>query len=251
VSAGAASTEKELYPPRAYAWYAVGVLTVAYVFSFIDRQILNLLVGPIRRDLGISDTKMSLLMGFSFAVFYSFFGIPLGRLADSKSRRTIIAVGMVLWSMLTAGGGLAKYFWHFLLLRMGVGGGEAALSPSAYSLISDYFPKETRATAISVYSMAFYIGSGIAFLLGGLVVGFDSAKSGWSVPVVGAVRPWQLVFFIVGLPGALLAVLLYTMREPTRKGARVTKAANGKAKGAEVPLRDVIAYMRKNWATFL
>ncbi len=251
MSAGAASTEKELYPPRAYAWYAVGVLTVAYVFSFIDRQILNLLVGPIRRDLGISDTKMSLLMGFSFAVFYSFFGIPLGRLADSKSRRTIISAGMVLWSMLTAACGLVKFFWHFLLLRMGVGVGEATLSPSAYSLISDYFPKETRATAISVYSMAFYIGSGIAFLLGGLVVGFASTKSGWSVPVVGTLRPWQLVFFVVGLPGALLSLLLYTIREPTRKGARVTIAADGRAVVAQVPLRDVIAYMRGNWETFL
>ncbi len=250
MSASAASTEKELYPPRAYAWYAVGVLTVAYMFSFVDRQILNLLVGPIRRDLGISDTKMSLLMGFSFAVFYSFFGIPLGRLADSKSRRTIIAAGMVLWSLLTAGCGLAKNFWHFLLLRMGVGVGEAALSPSAYSLISDYFPAESRATAISVYSMAFYIGSGIAFLLGGLVVGFASAKSGWLVPVIGTIRPWQLIFFIVGLPGVLLALLLYTVREPTRKGARVTRTADGKAVVAQVPLREVIAYMRENWKTF-
>ena len=251
VLASAAPVEKEMYPPRAYAWYAVGVLTIAYIFSFIDRQILNLLVGPIRRDLGISDTKMSLLMGFSFAIFYSFFGIPLGRLADSKSRRTIIAAGMLLWSLLTAGCGLAKNFRHFLLLRMGVGIGEAALSPSAYSLISDYFPKEKRSTAISVYSMAFYIGSGIAFLLGGLVVGFASVKSGWSLPVVGAVRPWQLIFFIVGLPGAVLALLLYTVREPTRKGARFTKTADGKAKVAQVPLRDVIAYMRKNRATFL
>ncbi|HEV1994433.1 MAG TPA: MFS transporter [Candidatus Acidoferrum sp.] len=249
--ASAGPAGKESYPRPAYAWYAVGVLTIAYMFSFIDRQILNLLVGPIRRDLGISDTKMSLLMGFSFAVFYSFFGIPLGRLADSKSRRTIIAAGMALWSLLTAGCGLAKTFAHFLLLRMGVGVGEAALSPSAYSLISDYFPKEKRATAISVYSMAFYIGSGIAFLLGGLVVGFASAKSSWSLPVVGSVRPWQLIFFIVGLPGAVLALLLYTVKEPTRKGARVTKAADGRATVAQVPLRDVIAYMRENGATFL
>ena len=252
VSGSVTPIERELYPHRSYAWYAVAVLTVAYIFSFIDRQILNLLVGPIRRDLGISDTKMSLLMGFSFAVFYSFFGIPIGRLADSKSRRTIIAAGMVLWSLLTAACGLARYFWHFLLLRMGVGVGEAALSPAAYSLISDYFPKETRATAISVYSMAFYIGSGIAFLLGGLVVGFASAKSSWrSVPVIGIVRPWQLVFFIVGLPGALLALLLYTMKEPARKGARTTIAANGIERVVQAPFLDVVAYIRENWKTFL
>ncbi|HJY88605.1 MAG TPA: MFS transporter [Candidatus Acidoferrales bacterium] len=250
MSANRPSLEKELYPARAYAWYVVAVLTIAYMFAFIDRQILNLLVGPIRRDLGISDTKMSLLMGFSFAFFYSVFGIPLGRLADSRSRRTIIAAGMVLWSLLTAGCGLAKSFGQFLLLRMGVGVGEAALSPSAYSLISDYFPKESRATAISVYSMAFYLGSGIAFLLGGLVVGFASAKAGWNLPLVGTVRPWQLIFFVVGLPGAMLALLLYTVREPTRKGARMMNAADGRGKVAQLPLGDVLAYMRQNWLTF-
>ncbi len=251
VSASAPAIEKEHYPPRTYAWYVVGVLTIAYILAFIDRQILNLLVGPIRRDLGISDTQMSLLMGFSFAVFYSFFGFPLGRLADSKSRRTIIAAGMVLWSMLTAGCGLARNFWHFLLLRMGVGVGEAALSPSAYSLISDYFPKENRATAISVYSMAYYIGSGLAFLLGGLVVGFASAKGSWSLPIVGAVRQWQLIFFVVGLPGALLALLMYTVKEPARQGARMTKATDGRATVVKVPMRDVIAYLRENRTTVL
>lgn len=239
------------YPPPAYAWYVVGVLTLAYVFAFIDRQILNLLVGPIRRDLAISDTQMSLLMGFSFAVFYAVFGIPLGRLADSRSRRTIIAAGMVLWSLLTAACGLASYFWQLLLLRMGVGVGEAALSPSAYSLISDSFPKETRATAISVYSMAYYLGSGLAFLLGGLVVGFASSRGSWSLPIVGAVRQWQLIFFIVGLPGALLALLFLTVKEPARKGARMTTAADGRPTVAKVPVKEVIAFLRENRTTVL
>ncbi len=242
---------KESYPRAGYAWYVVGVLTLAYVFAFVDRQILNLLVRPIRRDLGISDTQMSLLMGFSFAIFYAFFGFPLGRLADSKSRRTIIAVGMVLWSLLTAGCGVARQFWHFLLLRMGVGVGEAALSPSAYSLISDYFPKEQRATAISIYSMAYYIGSGLAFVLGGLVVGFASAKGNWVLPLVGAVRPWQLIFFVVGLPGALLALLMYTVKEPTRKGARMMKAADGTATLARASMGEVLTYIGQNRATLL
>ncbi|HEX2713091.1 MAG TPA: MFS transporter, partial [Candidatus Acidoferrales bacterium] len=193
VAADAPPRAKESYPPVGYAWYVVGALTIAYVFAFIDRQILNLLVRPIRRDLGITDTQMSLLMGFSFALFYSVFGFPLGRLADSKSRRGIIAAGMVLWSILTTACGLARYFWHLLLLRMGVGVGEAALSPSAYSLISDYFPRDRRATAISVYSMAVYLGSGLASLLGGLIVGFASTKGSWTLPAVGAVRPWQLI----------------------------------------------------------
>src|SRR5262249_42762898 len=123
------------YPPAAYSWFVVGVLMVVYLFSFMDRQILGLLVGPIKRDLDISDTQFGYLMGFSFAVFYTFFGIPIGRLADSISRRGLIASGLVFWSLMTAGCGLASHYWHFLLLRMGVGIGEASLSPAAYSMI--------------------------------------------------------------------------------------------------------------------
>lgn len=245
------SPASELYPPAGYAWYVVGVLTVAYIFAFVDRQILNLLVRPIRRDLNITDTQMSLLMGFSFALFYSVFGFPLGRLADFKSRRTIAALGIVFWSLFTAGCGLARQFWHFLLLRMGVGVGEAALSPAAYSLISDYFPKERRATAISVYSMAYYLGSGLALVLGGLVVSYATRRGSWVLPVAGIIRPWQLIFFIVGLPGVLVALLMYTVKEPVRKGAKTMRAGDGKITLARVPLREVLAYIGRNRATFL
>jgi len=132
----------------AYAWTVVAILMVAYVFSFIDRQILNLLVGPIRRDLGISDTQMSLLMGFSFAIFYSLLGIPLGRLADSRSRRGLITAGIVFWSLMTALCGSARSYLQLFLYRIGVGVGEAALSPAAYSLIADYFGSFDRWKAI-------------------------------------------------------------------------------------------------------
>ncbi len=240
----------ETYPPAGKAWYAVAVLTIAYVFSFIDRQILNLLVAPVRRDLGISDTQMSLLMGFSFAAFYTLLGIPLGRLADSRSRRGLIAAGMVTWSLLTAGCGLAQKFWQFFLLRMGVGVGEAALSPAAYSLISDSFPGEKRATAISVYSMAIYVGSGMAFLLGGLVVQWASAKETVQLPLVGATRPWQVIFFVLGLSGALFALFLCTLSEPLRKGARWISAPDGTTKLERLPLRTVLAYLRENRTTF-
>lgn len=247
-----APTEAEApYPPLRYAWYVVAVLTFVYVFSFIDRQILNLLVKPIRRDLGISDTQMSLLMGFSFALFYTVCGIPLGWLADKKSRRTIVAGGFIFWSMMTAGCGLARNFAQMLLLRMGVGVGEAALSPSAYSLIADYFPKEKRATAISVYSMGIYIGGGLASLLGGLVVGFAETKGTWNLPIVGETRPWQVIFFIVGLPGILLAALMYTVREPVRRGLKMIKAADGTLRQAHVPFGETWAYILSNWKTFL
>ena len=238
------------YPPLRYAWYVVAVLTFVYVFSFIDRQILNLLVKPIRRDLGISDTQMSLLMGFAFALFYTLCGIPLGWLADKKSRRSLIAVGFIFWSIMTAGCGLAQNFVQMLLLRMGVGVGEAALSPAAYSLISDYFPKEKRATAISVYSMGIYIGSGMAFLLGGMVVSLAETKGTWNLPLVGETRPWQVIFFIVGLPGVLLAALMYTVREPLRRGLRMIQAADGSLHQAQVPFLETWRYILSNWKTF-
>jgi MFS family permease len=226
-----------------YAWYVVGVLALIYVFSFIDRQIFSLLVGPLRRDLHIGDAQVSLLMGFSFALFYTFFGIPIGHLTDIYSRRLIIAIGLVLWSGFTAGCGLAQTFAVMLVLRMGVGVGEAALSPAAYSLITDYFPRERLATALSVYSMGIYVGSGLSYLLGGLVVSYASAKAMWNLPLVGAIHPWQLIFFVVGLPGFALVPLLYTVREPEQRRAAAAQAA--------VPARKVLSYLLENRTTVL
>ncbi|AXQ30383.1 MFS transporter [Solimonas sp. K1W22B-7] len=216
----------------AYAWTVVAILMIAYVFSFIDRQILNLLVGPIRRDLGISDTQMSLLMGFSFAIFYSFLGIPLGRLADSRSRRGLVAAGIVFWSLMTALCGSARSYAQLFLFRIGVGVGEAALSPAAYSMIADYFPPSRRATAISVYSAGIYLGSGIAFLLGGLVIQYVSAQGEVILPLVGSTRPWQVVFYILGIAGLLFSFAFLLVREPPRTHA-----------GATVPFSEVVAYL--------
>ena len=225
-----------------YAWYVVGVLTLLYAFSFIDRQIFSLLVGPLRRDLHIGDAKMSLLIGFSFALFYTFFGIPLGRLADIYSRKLIIATGLVLWSGFTASCGLAQTFEAMLLLRMGVGVGEAALSPAAYSLITDYFPRERLATALSVCSMGIYVGSGMAYLLGGLVVAYASTQAMWTIPLLGAVHPWQIIFLLVGLPGIAVAPLLFTVNEP---------AVHRASRRSTVPMRQVFSYIFENRRTFL
>jgi MFS family permease len=224
------------------------VLTLAYVFSFIDRQILTLLVGPIKRDLKINDTQMSLLMGLSFAVFYTLFGIPLGRLADSRSRRALITSGIVVWSVMTAGCGVVQRYWQLAVMRMGVGVGEASLSPAAYSLIADYFRPAKRSTAISVYSMGIYLGAGLATVLGGMVVRFASGQASVSLPLIGATRPWQLVFFAVGFPGLLVALLLGTVREPSRKGGGRAKTSPEPARAS---LSDVWAYVRDNRRTFL
>jgi MFS family permease len=231
------------YPKPARASYVLGLLTLMYVFSFLDRIILSLLVGPIRRDLHVTDTQVSLLMGFSFAVFYTFFGIPLGRMADSHSRRQLIAAGVATWSLFTAGCGLAKSFGQLLLFRMGVGVGEASLSPSAYSLLTDYFPPQRRATAMSIYSTGIYIGTGAALLLGGIVTGWANGRAGWTIPLLGHVRSWQIVFFVVGLPGLLLALLAYTFAEPVRRG--------GRTQAKEVPFNEVVAYVRGNRKTYL
>jgi MFS family permease len=230
-------------PSLTYAWYVVGVLTLLYTVSFLDRQIFSLIVGPLRRDLHISDTQVSLLLGFSFAVFYTFFGILIGRLTDVYSRRAIIAIGLFLWSALTTGCGLARTFSEMLALRMGVGVGEAALSPAAYSLITDYFSPRRLATAISVYSMGIYVGSGLSYLLGGLVVRFASTQAIWNVPWIGVTRPWQLIFLLVGLPGIALVPLLLTVREPAWKQANQTRRA--------VPIGRVFAYLFENRRTFL
>ena len=225
-----------------YAWFVVAILMMAYVFSFVDRQILNLMVGPIRKDLGISDTEMSLLMGFSFAIFYTIMGIPLGRMADSKSRRGLVTVGIIVWSVMTALCGLAKHYWQLFIFRIGVGVGEAALSPAAYSMIADYFPPSKRATAISVYSMGIYIGSGIAFLLGGLIVEFVTAQGAVTLPVLGETRPWQVVFYVLGASGLLFSFAFRLIKEPKRSGAGTA---------AVVPIKEVVAYLKLNRRTVL
>jgi len=206
----------------AYAWYVVAVLLLAYTLSFIDRMILSLLVGPIRADLGISDTQMSLLMGFAFAIFYSVLGIPLGWLADRGSRRGLIVAGVAAWSLMTAICGLTRSYVGLFLARIGVGVGEATLSPAAYSMLGDYFPREKLGRAMAVYSIGVPLGSGIALVAGALVVKLVTEGPPLIVPMLGAMEPWRLTFVVVGLPGLLVALLIaLTVREPARKGGAV------------------------------
>jgi predicted MFS family arabinose efflux permease len=207
-------------PPRpspAYAWWVVIVLMIAYIFSFIDRYIVNLLVEPMKRDLHLSDTKVSLLLGASFAMFYATLGLPLGRLADRHNRKNIITIGIVLWSLMTAACGLAKNYGQLFLARIGVGVGEASLSPSAYSIIADYFPKERLATALSIYSIGIYLGTGLAYIVGGRILEAVAPLGPVTLPLIGTIFSWQLVFFYVGLPGILIGGLVFLLREPVRR----------------------------------
>jgi MFS family permease len=202
-----------------YAWYVIFILTLANISSFIDRQILSLLVKPIKRDLHLTDTEMSLLMGLSFAIFYTLFGMLIGRLADRKNRRNIIIVGISIWSaMTTLCAGIANYT-QFFLVRMGVGVGESTLSPSAFSLIADIFPKNRLATAMSIFSMGVFLGSGLATLIGSGIVAKLPTEGMMTVPVFGEIYPWQMIFLYVGIPGLVIALLLFTITEPTRKNS--------------------------------
>lgn len=206
------------YPKPAYAWYVVVILFIAFTVSYIDRQVISLLVDPIKADLGISDTQIGLLQGFAFTVFYTFAGIPLGRLADKKNRKVIISVGMLLWSIMTAMCGLAKTFGHLFIARIGVGVGEASLSPASNSLISDYFPKDKRGKPVALYFMGVYVGVGLSFILGGLVIGIVSNADQIVLPLVGELSAWQVTFMVVSLPGLLLVPVMLTVKEPVRHG---------------------------------
>jgi len=229
-----------------YAWYVVGLLMLVYVFSFLDRQILSLMVSDLKTGLDLDqDWQVAILMGPAFAVFYTIFGIPFGRLADSRNRTKIVAIGLTLWSLMTVGCGLARSFLQMAVLRVGVGVGEASLSPSAYSLISDYFDRSKLARAIAIYSSGIYLGSGLAYMIGGRAVAALRGTEPWSLPVVGLVEGWQKVFFIVGLPGLLVVpLLLLTLKEPARRG--LLKRNDGKA-GDALPLSFVAKHARKNW----
>lgn len=235
------------YPNPRYAWYVVVILTIAYVFSFLDRQILNLLVDPIRADLQISDTQMSLLQGLAFGIFYTLLGIPIGRLADRYSRRGIIAAGITVWCLMTAACGLAKNFVQLFIARVGIGVGEATLNPSAYSLISDYFPRKNRARPLSFYNMGVSLGAGIAMVVGGQIIAWVFEQPAMRLPLIGELYQWQTVFLLVGLPGLLVAVLMVTVREPVRQD----KIAIGDTVTDVIPIPEVVGFLWERRATYL
>lgn len=202
-------------PDSRYPNYVLFVLVLVYVFNFLDRQILSILNDHIKADLGLTDAQMGFLYGTVFAVFYALFGIPLGRLADVWDRRKLIAVGLGFWSLMTAVSGLARTFAQLAAARIGVGVGEASASPAAYSILSDYFPAARRATVLAIYSSGIYIGAGAGLMIGGQIVDrWDLAFADGPTPF--GLRGWQVAFFVVGLPGLLLALWVSTLREPVR-----------------------------------
>ncbi|MDE2304239.1 MAG: MFS transporter [Gammaproteobacteria bacterium] len=217
------------YPGRGYAWTVVAILIATAILSYTDRQVLSLLVDPVRRDLGISDTQVSLLLGTAFAVVYGVAGIPLGYLADRVSRRNLILCGVVVWSLGTLACALSRGFAELFAGRVVVGLGEAVLSPAAISLISDYFPPSRRGTAVGCFLSGIAIGIGASILIGGGVL--EAVDSGIlaGTPLV-AYAPWRLVLILLGAPGLAWALLILAIREPRRH--REEAAAAGRAASA-------------------
>lgn len=204
------------YPTGLRAWALVVMLLLAYSISLIDRQVLSLLVQPIKHDLGITDTQLSLLQGLAFAIFYTLFGILIGRAVDKHSRRNIVVAGMTLWCLATIACGISSSFAGLFLARMFVGVGEATLSPAGFSMIADTFSPERRGKAISLFSTGVFVGSGLALIVGGAAIDYVSRWAGTVLPLIGRVETWQLTFFIVGAPGLIVALLIAFIAEPKR-----------------------------------
>ncbi|TAK16959.1 MAG: MFS transporter [Rhizorhabdus sp.] len=232
--------DRHATPNLGRAWWMVAVLFSLYVFSWIDRLILSMLVTPIKAHLALSDVQVSMVTSTSFAIFYAIFGLPLGWASDRFPRRIIIFLGVLLWGSATTACGYAESYEQLLVARIFVGVGEAALLPAAYSLIADAFPSGQLTRATSTFQMAGKVGSAAAFGLGGAAIAFATLYEGIHIPFHGPAHPWQLVMMMVGLPGVLLALLLFTFPDP---GCRKTKADGDSGEGKAM----IAAFVRANW----
>lgn len=237
--------EERSWPRAGPAWSMVALLTLAYLFSYIDRTILGLLIQPIKADLDLTDEHIGWLLGPAFAIFYATMGLPLGWLVDRRRRTWIIAGGVAVWSVATIACGMARSFGQLFAARMTVGVGEAVLSPAAFSIISDSFPPERRGKPIAVYSMAITLGAGLAALIGAAALSWAKAHPDLSLPGVGAIAPWQATFVAVGLPGLLVSLAFLLRRDPPRQTiASIDPGLAGNG------MRDTLRYVGARWSTY-
>jgi MFS family permease len=194
-------------------WGALAILVFFFALSYLDRSLLHLLVNPIEASLRVTDTQMGFLQGFSFSILYALVALPMGWAADRYSRRWIVFWGVAVWSVSTVFSGFSRGFPGLALGRAGVGAGEATLSPAAFSLLADLFPKSQLATALGIYYFGAQIGQSMSLVLGGLIVGWSNQLGGSDLPLVGALESWRLPFVLIGLPGVLFALLAFAVRE--------------------------------------
>jgi MFS family permease len=241
----AASEPVKPYPSAAAGWFLVVMLTAGYIFSFVDRYILGLLIEPIKAEFDLSDRSIGWLLS-AFTLVYGFVGIFMGWLVDRGKRLWIVSIGVALWSVATVATGMAKNFVQLFTARMGVGIGEATLSPATFSMIGDSFPTEKRGKPIAFYSAALPIGAGLASLLSGAVIAWTASSGNQSLPFFGELSPWRYTMIIVGLPGLLLALFFLFMKEPVRRPAAASSDVIG---GSD--FLDALKYLWDNKALYI
>ncbi|HWU03565.1 MAG TPA: MFS transporter [Novosphingobium sp.] len=238
------------WPSPWRAWTLAIVLMLANTLAFVDRQALALLVQPIKRDLAISDTSISLLYGLSFTLFYVAVGLPIARIADRSNRRNIVAGAIFVWSLSTSLCGLARGFSGLFAARVGVGAGEGGLTPAAYSLLADTFRKERLPLALGIFQIGIYLGSASALVIGGLIFAHIPPGASVMVPLLGAFKGWQLVFLLLGLPGLVLSAITLFLREPARRGGGEDEG-EGAGQQASVPLAQLFAHVGERWRAYV
>lgn len=239
-------TEQEIEHSIEYAWGIVIVLMFCYTFSMLDREIISLMVEPIKARFDVTDFQVGLLMGPAFGIFYTVLGIPLGWAADRYNRKQLVTYGIALWSVMTALCGIAGSYMQLFVTRIGVGVGEASLTPSASSMLGDLFPKDKLPLATSVYSLGVFIGSSLAMIGGGILL-TQIKDVTWTLPFVGTLEYWQIAFIIVGLPGLLMSLVVFQIREPKRKELALDADGNEE----QVSMANAFRYLMQNKKLFL
>ena len=227
-----------------YGWYVAFILLIGFTFSFIDRQVLNLLVVPIQNDLNITDTQISALQGLAFVITYVGLCVPIGRIIDKTHRVSVMIIGLLVWSAATIACGFSKNYISMFIARMGIGAGESTVHPGSISILGDYFDSDKIASPMSIYLLGPYLGAGIAMIFGAQVLDWTSQMdSNFILPLVGEVAPWQLTFIAVGLPGVLVACLFLTIREPKRRIQEI--------ESQEAPsFKKIAEYIKNNWQVY-
>ena len=232
------------WPKPIYAWFFTSILLVAYIISFIDRQMINYLVVPIKEDMGLTDFEISFIQGWGFVLAYIIFSIPFGRIVDKVNRVRVLIGGIIIWSVATAACGFSKNSWQLVLSRSGVGAGEAALTPASWSIISDLFPVEKRSFPMSIYLMGPYIGQGLSLLFGAQILRIYNEPVTLFESII--VQPWQIIFLIIAVPGVILGLLMFALKDPVRKEVLVSEKEEGTDS-----IKEVFAYVIKNIGAYM
>ena len=231
------------WPKPIYAWFFTSILLFAYIISFIDRQMINYLVVPIKEDMGLTDFEISFIQGWGFVLAYVIFSIPFGRIVDKVNRVRVLIGGIVIWSVATAACGFSKNSWQLVLSRSGVGAGEAALTPASWSIISDLFPVERRSFPMSIYLMGPYIGQGLSLLFGAQILRIYNEPVTLLESII--IQPWQIIFLIIAVPGIILGLFMFTLKDPERKEGLTGDREENES------IKEVFSYVIKNIGAYM